>query len=1026
MQAMNQQETIHKAIAKLQGLTQIEVQSWRIVKDRDRLLPRQLDFSAAAPANLNEKGFIVFPAGRQNIWLYQRLVIPQSLQGYDLAGMTLRLVLTWWAEVAEIFINGKLVQEGDLFDSSARILISENAKVGHEYEISIRLVSPGHDIGALMRSHLLFEKKDPISNSDPGWLAKEVAVLNKYLAQFEPHLQGELATHLQRINWESVNNRDRFEDSLKQVRESIIPLVQNIKQRTFHLLGHAHLDMAWLWTASETYEVAQRTFESVLNLQQDYPQLTFGHTSPALYQWIEINRPELFAKISSAIANGTWEALGGMWIEPDVNLISGESIIRQLLYGQQYYLEKFGTVAKVAWLPDSFGFSWQLPQLFQLCGIEYFVTGKLHWNDTTKFPHGCFWWQSPDGTKLLTLMSPPNVTGVMDTNPETMTNYGVEWETQTGLQDIFWLPGVGDHGGGPTKDMLEVAGLWQQSSFFPQIEFNTARGYLDKIASHAEAFPVYNSELYLELHRGCYTTHGDQKRFNRYSEHLLIQAELWATLGSFVSQLDSKWQADIESAWKKVLFNQFHDILPGTSIPEVFTEANQEWTAAISTGETILQQATSKIALSIKLPTPPRPDAKAIVVFNSLNWKTSQLVSLAVEEAYCVYDLDNCLIKSDTLDNSLNFLAEVPSVGYRTYWLVPSNKNHNSIKNNRYTLENQYIKATIDSETGDISSIYDKANNKEILSAPGNQLQAFTDQGQYWDAWNIDPHYEAKQLPSAKLKSIQWQENTSLRQVIEVVRTIGNSQFIQDYILEKHSPILKIATTVDWQETHVLVKAAFPLTVESDYATSEIACGAIKRTTKPQTPNEQAQWETAAMKWVDLTDEGQDYGVSLLNDSKYGYDIKPNQIRISLLRSPVWPDRTSDKGKHQFTYAVYPHSQSWQQAQTVRHAYELNIPLQTVEIEKHPTTDGYLPPISSLLDLSADNLVLMALKPNSEGLTMRCYECHGEPANLDLISDLDLEITSETDCLESDITTEINTTIQSWKVKTFILNSGKR
>ena len=244
--------------------------------------------------------------------------------------------------------------------------------------------------------------------------------------------------------------------------------------------------MAWLWTTSETYEVAQRTFSSVLNLQAEYPQLTFGHTSPALYQWVENNRPDLFVRIQEAIKTGKWEALGGMWIEPEVNIISGESIIRQLLYGQQYYQEKFGQIAKVAWLPDSFGFPWQLPQLMKQGGIEYFVTGKLHWNDTTEFPHGCFWWQAPDGTKLFTLMSPPNVTGVMDTNPITMSNYAVDWETQTGLQDIFWLPGVGDHGGGPTKDMLEVAALWQESPFFPQIEFTTAVEYLDQISQDTQ------------------------------------------------------------------------------------------------------------------------------------------------------------------------------------------------------------------------------------------------------------------------------------------------------------------------------------------------------------------------------------------------------------------------------------------------------------------------------------------------------------------------------------------------------------
>lgn len=265
-----------------------------------------------------------------------------------------------------------------------------------------------------------------------------------------------------------------------------------------------------------------------------------------------------------------------MWVEPEVNLVSGESLIRQLLYGQKYFKEKFGNITKVAWLPDSFGFTWQLPQIFQQSSIEYFVTGKLHWNDTNKFPLGCFWWVSPDGTRLLTLMSPPNITGVMDTNPLTMTDYAVDWETQTGLQDILWLPGVGDHGGGPTKDMLEVGAKWDRSPFFPEIKFTTAREYLEKVRNENDKLPVWQDELYLELHRGCYTTHADQKRFNRYCETLLYEAELWATLANlvnsngFVSQTlfpimyntvgthsCQGWQQQIEIAWKKSYSTNF-------------------------------------------------------------------------------------------------------------------------------------------------------------------------------------------------------------------------------------------------------------------------------------------------------------------------------------------------------------------------------------------------------------------------------------------------------------------------------------
>ncbi|MDJ0532877.1 MAG: alpha-mannosidase [Xenococcaceae cyanobacterium MO_207.B15] len=1146
-----------RVIERLRKLTQVDViNCWYDVSLRNSgdNLSEELVLDECQLASVNEKGYITFPKGRHIKWLVQKITVPESIEQYPISDLSLRLLLTWWAEDAKIFIDGKLVQEGDLFDSSARVLVTDCARPGQEFTIAIRLVSPNHDIGALMRSRLVYERYNTNIEHTvpaPGFVADELTILYQYLTYFEPEKIPVLAHSLNSINWETVKDAEEFDKELNNIRQELLPLANNIKQRKFHLLGHAHLDMAWLWTTQETYQVAQRTFNSVLSLQQEYPQLTFCHTSPALYQWIEENHPNLFTSIQDAINQQTWEAIGGMWIEPEVNLVSGESLIRQLLYGQQYFKEKFGQTTRVAWLPDSFGFPWQLPQILKQCGIDYFVTGKLHWNDTTKFPHGAFWWESPDATQIFTLMSPPNVTGVMDTNPITMTNYAVEWESQTGLQDIFWLPGVGDHGGGPTRDMLEVATKWDNSPFFPQIEFTTATEYLDTISQRALAhheivkeenrykedsedntdnkttrqpiqhipgrqqdsednrynkttditrqpiqqdnryntdsedgdtlvfpdsqsfsqlwsqdnfpdkkypssFPVWKSELYLELHRGCYTTHGEQKRFNRYCEGLLYQGELFATVANIIcrgrlldalfSHCDNNivkkaesqpWQLLIETAWKKVLFNQFHDILPGTSIPEVFTEANEQWQQAIEIGEHILQQSLAVIASCIDLPSPPVPDAKAIVIFNSLNWLRSQIVSVATEGKFCqVYDLEGNLVNSQhTQDKKLIFLAkDIPSVGYRVYWMKEDkrDKGHKGDKRD-WVLENCYLRVEVNFSTGNLDSIYDKINQREILSEPGNQLQAFKDQGQYWDAWNIDPNYEQHPLAPAKLKSIKWLEQGSIRNSIRVIRIIGQSEFIQDYILEKKSPILKIATTVDWQETHVLVKASFPLTIESDYATYETACGAIKRTTKPQTEAEKAQWEVSALKWVDLTDNQQNYGVSLLNDCKYGYDVKPNQLRISLLRSSIWPNPQADKGKHQFTYGIYPHTQSWSKARTVHKSYEFNLPLPTINTQDNILSkvlvEKTLPPVGKFLDLSASNLILMTVKSQTiDEIILRCYECHGETAQLSLTGDLSLGIVHYTDCLETKAISNLNTcnqqncSIKPWKITTLKLH----
>lgn len=1014
----------------------------------------QINLAKSPIESVNEKGYIVFAQGRQEKWIVQKIIVADSLEGYSLAGLSLRLVLTWWADDAQIFINGQLIQQGDLFDSSARVLITGNAQPGQEYIVAIRLVSPNHDIGALMRSHLIYDKSNTPHAIDPGLVADEITVLAKYLQQFEPRKLEILAHALKEFSWNNICQGAKFDRDLVQLRSHLLPLAENIKHRSFNLLGHAHLDMAWLWTTDETYEVAERTFKSVLNLQQDFPALTFGHTSPALYEWMEENRPELFADIKDAVKANKWEILGGMWIEPETNLVSGESLIRQLLYGQQYYQAKFGEICQVAWLPDSFGFTWQLPQIYKQCGIEYFVTGKLHWNDSNKFPLGCFWWESPDGTQLLTLMSPPNVTGVMDTNPITMTNYAVDWEVQTGLQDIFWLPGVGDHGGGPTRDMLEVAQKWNSSPFFPEIKCSKSIDYLERITKDdviTNNFPIWNEELYLELHRGCYTVHADQKKYNRYGERLLYEAELWSTLAtvicpnSFNSQgLSEKPQQLIEIAWKKILFNQFHDILPGTSIPEVFVDANNDWESAIAIGEKVLHNALIAIASHIQLPKPPQLDAQPIIVFNSLNWKRSQPVTVEDERftasdlAFRIIDLQGTEVASrtDQKTSTLHFLAQdIPGVGYSLYWLcyqqVPVTTASSANTDEVYQLENQYLKVIINPLTGNIDSIVDQKNQREILAGQGNELQAFEDQGQYWDAWNIDPDYEQKQLPPTKLESISWVES-GISQSIRVVRKLNQSTFTQDYILETDSPILKISNQVDWQETHVMVKTAFPLKLQSDYITYEIPCGTIARTTKPQTPEEKAKWEVSALNWADLTDQEQNYGVSLLNDCKYGYDAKPNQLRLTLLRAPIWPDPTSDRGIHHFTYAIYPHQGDWRSAQTVQKGYELNTPLKTIILKKQnvDNREQKLSANSQLLNLTSENLVLMALKLSAEEkLIMRCYEAHGEECSLSIKSDLNLEINALVDGLEQEQNPEPETIsnnitdIKPYKITTYRLQT---
>ncbi|XHX76315.1 MAG: alpha-mannosidase [Stenomitos frigidus ULC029] len=922
--------------------------------------------------------------------------------------------------------------------------------------------------------------------------------------------------------------------------------------------------MAWLWTVAETWNAAERTFESALNLQKDFPELIFCHSTPALYEWIGQNRPALFERIQQAIAAGWWEPVGGLWIEPELNLISGESIVRQVLYGQRYFQEKFGSINRMAWLPDTFGFTWQLPQILKQGGIDYFVTQKLRWNDTTKFPYEVFQWQAPDRTEIFSLMSAPIGEGI---DPIKMATYACDWETKTGIPDVLWLPGVGDHGGGPTRDMLEVVRRWQRSPFFPQLEFSTTLNYLQDLEANykpdsassfsadalnivnapqsinaepqtfndeplsisrepqsisaepqsinaepqtftsesqsinakvqsimgepqsinadsqnlelktqnSKLFPPYSplptphslpswdSDLYLEFHRGCYTTHADQKLYNRQSEALLYQAELWASLATISAGVEYP-KAELENAWKKVLFNQFHDILPGSSITKVFADANEAWEEAKSVGQKVLSTSLHAIAQQIALPSPPHPNARAIVVFNPCSWERSAIVNtspfeelsdaaaLTAFEKYGqdgVYPWQICALDgqeveapycpfhkaSDHYGWGLTFLADnIPALGYRCFWMYPRLSQYGGRPEERWILENEFLRVTVDPTTGDLANVFDKINQWEVLKGKGNQLQAFRDEGQYWDAWNIDPNYESHPLLHSELISISPRDelcvgetrlHNQLGASISVERKIGQSVFLQMYILERKSPVLKIQTVVDWQERHVLVKAAFLLNLEADFANYEIPCGVIERSTKSETEAEKAQWEVPAMHWADLSDGN--YGVSLLNDCKYGYDAKPNQLRLTLLRGSEWPDPEADKGQHFFTYALYPHAGDWKAAQTVKHGYELNMPLIAQVIptsgDDRPKT---LPPTGSLLDLGADNLVLMAFKQSEDSpdeWILRCYECHGEPAQLNFQSDLGLELGERVDLLER--STDVQTTkgqtvtVRPWEIASF-------
>ena len=1098
---------------------------WWICEDESSSLDTR-----ATPLSLNDRGHIAWSKGRSLLWLGQDLVMPESLNGYPLKGLSAKLALTWWAEVAQIFVNGTLVQEGDLFDCSARILLTDTLGGGERFQVRVRLVSPGHDAGALVSSQLQFEQLQHLDRlPEPSFIADELAVVQHYLDIFDPSENDRLQKDCQPLQelatqpWRGADSEQSFHRTVLTLRDRLCDQWgDGIKQRQIHLLGHAHLDLAWLWPVTETWDVAERTFRSVLALQQDFPELIFAHSSPVIYQWLEQHRPALFEQIRQSMHRGQWEVMAGMWVEPDVILPSGESLVRQVLYGQRYVEGHLAQRNRVAWLPDSFGFSGQLPQILKQSGIDWFITQKLTWNDTTVFPHSVFHWQGLDGTIVSALMSAPIGKGIA---PVEMVNQACQWEKATGSQDFLWLPGVGDHGGGPTRDMLETARRWQRSPCFPRLKFTRLHDYLHQLETTLDcgALPTWHGDLYLELHRGCYTTHGDQKRYNRQLESLLYRAELWASLATIVLEqvFSPQTHRELQEAWTLVLLNQFHDILPGSSIPEVFTQATADWEMAKTLAEKVLQRSLQQLSQAIQpLPFPGKSGSGSeekwdkafpLIIFNSVPQRLnapqrSQLIRIdpATLDPAQIQDVEDestdlthwqawtdqgeaLALERSEEGHLLIWVNDIPGVGYALIWLTVSSvtpltpltlsevnalnlaKVECSFTRNELTdqLENEYLTVTIDRLTGLIQQIYSKSLDRNILNGAGNQLQTFHDRGQYWDAWNIDPHYEEHPYTAPQCQSCECLESNALRQRIRVTYQLNQSRLQQDYILEIGCPWLTIKTIVDWQEDQVLLKAAFLLAFENDRLpqfTTEMASGAIVRpiqsspssssspasapslTPASLTPAESAQWEVPIHRWFDVSNDR--WGVSLLNDSKYGADVKhsgdtkdPYQLRLSLLRSPCWPDPKSDRGHHEFSYGIYPHCDRLNPAQIAYAAQCFNQPLDYVSLEQsleesnqrqsnqqqQPEPPQPWPARMTLLNLGSDSLALMAFKPteSGDGYVLRCYESAGKSTQLHLALPFPITNLQPVDGLEMPLDKPLTAAevvaVNPWQIKSWFL-----
>ncbi|UCE08203.1 MAG: alpha-mannosidase, partial [bacterium] len=624
------------------------------------------------------------------------------------------------------------------------------------------------------------------------------------------------------------------------------------------------------------------------------------------------------------IKDRRWELIGGMWVEPDCNLISGESWARQLLYGKRFFKQKFGVDVKIGWNPDSFGYNWNMPQFYRDAGIDAFITQKIGWNDTNMFPYRLFWWQGPDSTRLLTYFPNSYVNEIK--NPYTLVDWLRQFEANTGFKKMLVLYGVGDHGGGPDLEMINRIEKLKKLDVYPKVVYGTAVEYLEWIRSHdLSSLPVWNDELYLEYHRGTYTTQANTKKQNRESEHLFSIAEQMSTFATLYGRPYNN--QEFLKGWQGVLFNQFHDILPGSSIYPVYKDSDELYVKSQQIAKRELNHSLKVIARQID--TRVSKNAQAILIYNPLGWKRTDTVQLELPEddrqVYSIFnengqEIPSQTVASDRYSNKILFVAkDVPAMGYTIYELrsqmLP--RQRQNLTATHTSIENEYFAISIDPNTGWLERIYDKKGDREVLAGPGNELQLFKDTPSTWDAWNIGL---GERYPTT-FQSLELIESGPVRAVIRVKHDFlkpgvqksyptpnnPNSYFTQDIILYDGIDRIDFVTEADWWEEHVMLKVAFDVTAEDTVATYEIPFGTIQRPTTMRNDWEKARFEVSQQQWSDLTDASSEFGVSLLNRAKYGGDIHGHAMRLSLLRSPKWPDPMADMGKHHIEYALFPH-----------------------------------------------------------------------------------------------------------------------
>lgn len=930
-------------------------------------------------------------SGRDSVlWIRGKVRIPKHLQGQVLdlrveAGP--KETMEGKAE-AMLYIDG---EETAAFDNwHSRVRLPENLSGRGEFVIALRVWSGMNEADQMRHFAGIWLEQVQTDIEAYYYLAKTVL---ETVQELEPEDYRRIA--LMQMLDESLNcidylqeGSDAFEQSIRQARaylkEHLAGAGLDVGEKPIvAVCGHTHIDMAWLWRLCHTRDKGARSFATVLYLMEQYPQYKFSQSSPLLYEMVKDKYPRLFNRIREKVREGRWEVTGGMWVEPDTNIPSGESLVRQLLLGKQYFRKEFGKETAVLWLPDVFGYSWVLPQLLKKSGIRLFWTNKMSWNQYNRIPYDTFRWRGMDGSEILTQLGTcpeKNVTWGSTYNgviaPFEIKGTWDRYQQKDINREVLMPFGWGDGGGGPTREMLETYEVIGNMPGLPAVKMKHIEEFAVDLEENLDGkeVPVWDGELYFEYHRGTYTSQAFIKRANRKAEILYHDIELFSAIRDIVLDKQDYPAAELKKNWKKICTNQFHDIIPGSGIAEIYEDAAKAYQEIQEEGGRLLDDALEELTLAVG------PAQDGMVIFNSLPWQRQGRFLVKEPPADCIltdgvreipvqyYEAEDCLYAEYLTD-------KIPACGYQAFfWKSGQRDDSRRTAEWNGIVETVYYRMQFNS-FGQMTGIYDKEYKREVLrkGGLGNVLCVFEDKPHQFEAWNTEIYALQKYTPITQLKEVMVLEDGPLKTVVKFRYQFHHSIVEQTLTAYQHSREIRFDTWADWHEPHALLKTAFDVNVRSTQAVYDIQFGNLARNTHANTSWDYAQFEVCAHKWADLS-EG-NYGVTLINDCKYGYDIKDCTMRLTLIKTSSYPDPEADLGEHVFSYALLPHGGSWKEAGSDRRAYEFNYPVHVRS--KKVTEQGNLSTEFSLVWTDSRHVVTETVKKAEEGdaWIIRAYEC---------------------------------------------------